>query len=153
MRPSLVTVHLRASSYVAPLYHSLLLLHSPSLRTQLWPTGRRSPPSSIIVLWTALYQFGGTTLYRPLCSVLYRREGTALYRPLCSVLYSRGRGDGSLPSPVFDLYSRGVGTALYRPLCLGLHSGGEGTALYRPLCLVFYRREGARLSTVPCVRF
>ena len=33
IRPSLATVHLQASSYVAPLYHSLLLLQSPSLRT------------------------------------------------------------------------------------------------------------------------
>ena len=44
---------------IAPLYHSLLLLQSPSLRTQLWPAGRRSPPSGIIVLWTAFYQAGG----------------------------------------------------------------------------------------------
>ena len=111
------------SELIAPLYHSLLLLQSPSLRTQLWPTGRQSPPSSIIIvlLWTALYQAGGgTALYRPLYSVQYNRargalyrplgwvlhsmgEGTDLYRPLCSVFYSRG-GDGSLPFPMFGSY-------------------------------------------------
>ena len=36
--------------FIAPLHHTLLLLlQSPSLPTQPWPTGRRSPPSSNIV--------------------------------------------------------------------------------------------------------
>ena len=36
--------------FTAPLHHTLLLLlQSPSLPTQPWPTGRRSPPSSNIV--------------------------------------------------------------------------------------------------------
>ena len=56
------------SELIAPLYHSLLLLQSPSLRTQLWPTGRQSPPSSIIELWTALYQAGGGRLSTVLCA-------------------------------------------------------------------------------------
>ena len=90
---------------IAPLYHSLLLLRSPSLRTQLWPTGRQSPPSSTLVLQTALYQAGGGRLSTVPCLRFniagrgrlstvplvrfYIADGvrTALYRPLCSVLY------------------------------------------------------------------
>ena len=62
---------------IAPLYHSLLLLlQPPSLRTQqLWPTGRRSPPSSIIVLWTAFYQAGGGRLSTVPCVRFYIAGG------------------------------------------------------------------------------
>ena len=97
---------------------SLLLLKSSSLRTQLWPTGRRSPPSSVIVLRTALHQAGaGTAIYRLLCSVIYCREGKALNHPLCFVLCSRG---GDL------FYVAEGGTALYSTLCSGLYSRGRG---------------------------
>ena len=151
-----------AAQLIAPLSHSLLLLQSPPLSTQRWwSTGRRSPPSSIGVLWTALYKAGegDGSLPRGRLStvpcVRFYIEGrgrlstvpfvrfhiaqggrTARYRPLCSVLYSREGG-----------------TALYRPLCSVLRSAGARTALYRPLWSVFNSRGGGRLSTVPYVRF
>ena len=118
---------------IAPLYHSLILLQSPSLRTQLWPTGRRSIPSSIIVLWTALYQAGGrTALYRPLCLVLYSKEGMALYRPLCSVLYIRGGG-----------------TALYRPLCsvLCITRGGQLSTVPCAWFYILFERSEFLIAT------
>ena len=70
---------------IPPLNHTLLLLQSPSLRTQLWPTGR-SPPNGIIVLWTALYQAGGGDGSLPL--------------PVFGYIWMVG-GDSYLPSPVF----------------------------------------------------
>ena len=48
-----------------------------------------------------------------------------LFTVHCVRLYIAAGGDGSLPSPVFDI-----------------HSGREGKALYRPLCSVFYSRGG-----------
>ena len=60
-------IHLRASS-LASLY-SHYCCSAVVFTTQL---SYRSPPSSIVVLWKALYQTeGGTGLYCPLCSVLY----------------------------------------------------------------------------------
>ena len=86
---------------IAPLYHSLLLLRSPSLRTQLWPTGRQSPPSSTLVLQTALYQAGGGRLSTVPC-LWFNIAGRGRLSTVPFLRFYVGEGgDGSLPSPVF----------------------------------------------------
>ena len=147
--------HPPTGELIAPLYHSLLLLQSPSLRRQLWPTGRRSPSSSIIVLWTALYQARGGGLSTVSCARFYvagRRRLSTVSLVRLYIVERRGRlstvpfvrfyiavGWGRLSTVLcVRFYIAEGGTALYRPLCSVLHSGEEGTALYRPLCSVFY---------------
>ena len=85
---------------IAPSYHSILLLRSPSLSMLLWPAGRRSPPSSIIVLWTALYQAGGGRFSTVPCLFNISGRGRLATVP-CVRFYIAEGGDGSLPSPVF----------------------------------------------------
>ena len=85
---------------IALLYQSLHMLQPPSLRTQLWPTRRRSPTGSIMVLWTVLYQAG---------------EDGSLPSPVFGFIWQGG--DGSLPSPVFGFLQENREMALYRPLC------------------------------------
>ena len=72
------------SELIAPLYHSLLL-QSPSIRTHLWPIGRR--PVVFSCYRPCIKQGGDGSLPFPCVRfyIVYSRGG-ALYRPLCSVL-------------------------------------------------------------------
>ena len=63
---------------ITPLYHSLLLLRSPSLRTQLWPTGRRSLPSGIdhgTMDGLVSSRGGGSSLQSPLFVFIEQKGG------------------------------------------------------------------------------
>ena len=120
---------------VAPLYHSLLLLQSPSLRTQLWPTGRRSPPSSIIVLWMALYQAGGGRLSTVPC-VGFCIAGRGRLS-LCGFILQRGK-DGFLPSHVRFYIAAGRGQLSTVPRVRFYIAEGEDRSLPSPV-FGFYR--------------
>ena len=116
-----------------------------------------------------MYQAGGgTTLYRPLCSVLYSRQGRLSTVPFVRFYIAEG-GDGSLPSPVFGFVAEGEGRLSTVP-CVRLYiaEGGDGSipspvfgftkrgvedsSLPSPV-FGFLEHRGERLSTVPCLRF
>ena len=79
-----------------------------TVTTQYAAVAYRSPSSSIIVLWNALYQAGGGggSLPGQDCVRFYIAEVGGLCIVPCVGSYT-AEADDSVPSPVFGLYSRG----------------------------------------------
>ena len=106
-----------------------------TVTTQYAAVAYRSPSSSIIVLWNALYQAGGGggSLPGQDC-VRFSGGRRALYRPLCWFLSSRG---GRLCTVPCVRFIQQGGTALCRPLCSVYITGGD-SSLPSPACSFLY---------------
>ena len=128
--PPTINTYGRAHSSFVPLTAAAV-----TVTKQYAAVAYRSPPSSIIVLWKALYRGGGRLpTGSGLRSFLYSGGRRALYRPLCWFLYSRG---GRLCTVPCVRFIQQGGTALCRPLCSVYITGGN-SSLPSPACSFLY---------------